>query len=259
MRAAGVIATLVALVGGPAAPASDGWIPGEHGEPSVRLTVQNWGEQVDLSMPGHAAWAHAAGLTHVTVTIDPGEAGLHGFYGRLRAPDAAGGELILYCGDEYHRILSPVVCGFDVPMSDGVNRLAFDLQSASFEGIRTEVGGIIGGTLAAVPVLEARHPDGRWGRIPPRLLPGFPGELRYRILNTGDLPFRVPGGCQADGTVWPYQQLLCPFRAPEPAYATAVWRAVPIAVLDPVGGSQMLRLAGQIDGPDAARPRGSRT
>jgi hypothetical protein len=255
--AAGAVAVLVALGGVPTAPAAGDWVPGEHGEPTVRITVQNWGEPADISEPGHAAWAHDSGLTHLTVTIAPGVQGLHGYYGRLRASDATGGELELYCGDEYHRIESPVVCGFDVPMSTGVNRIAFDLQSASFEGIRTTVGGVIGGELDAVPVLELRAPDGRWQTIPRSGLLAFAGApagtLRYRIMNTGDIPFRVPGSCQGEGTVWPYQQLLCPVPKHRPL-------AVPLDVHDPAGGTMALVLAGRAGAAPAgaeARPRGA--
>jgi hypothetical protein len=217
--------------------------------------VPNWGEPADVSQSGNAVWAHDSGLTHLTVTIDPGEQGLHGYYGRLRAPDAAGGELVLYCGDEYHRIESPVVCGFDVPMRTGVNRLEFDLQSASFEGIRTTVGGVIGGELDAVPVLEMRVADGRWQTIPRGGQPGFAGApagtLRYRILNTGDIPFRVPGSCQGEGTVWPYQQLLCSVREYRPYPVMGV-------VHDAAGGTVTLVLAGRGPSDSAeARPRGT--
>jgi hypothetical protein len=266
--AAGAVAVLVALGGVPAAPAVGGWVPGEHGGPTVRITVQNWGEDTDIAEPGHAAWAHDSGLTRLTVTIDPGAQGMHGYYGRLRAPDASGGELVLYCGDEYHRIESPVVCGFDVPMSSGVNRIVFDLQSASFEGIRTTVGGVIGGDLDAVPVLELRAPDGRWQAIPRGGLLGFAGApagtLRYRIMNTGDIPFRVPGSCQGEGTVWPYQQLLCPVREYRPYAGMAVGLAgpvvVPLDVRDPAGGTMTLVLAGRVAAPvegSDARPRGT--
>ena len=30
------------------------WVPGEHGGPTIHLSVENWGEHVDLSTPGVA-------------------------------------------------------------------------------------------------------------------------------------------------------------------------------------------------------------
>ena len=261
---AGVVAVLVALGGIPAAPAAGGWVPGEHGEATARITVENWGADVDIAEPGQAAWAHDTGITHVTVTIDPGMQGLHGSYGRLRAPDAAGDGLVEYCGDEYHQIESPVVCGFDVPMTTGINRISFDLQSASFAGIRTTEGAVIAGSMDAVPVLEVRLRDGQWQAVPPGGLLGFAGApaspLRYRIMNTGDIPFRVPSSCQGGGTVWPYQQLLCPIRSTRPAYGMSGPVAVPLDVHDPAGGAQTVLLAGRVGMPpvDAeVRPLGS--
>jgi len=238
------------------------WVPGEHGGPAIHLSVENWGEPVDLSTPGVPVWAHLGAngpSTHVTVRIDPGEGGLHGYYGRLTAPDAFGGPKIWYCGDEYRRIESYVICGFDVPMTRGLNHLTFDLQSAGFEGIRSQEGIVIGASLEMVPVLEARQDDGSWSVVPSGGAVEFRGEqtsaLRYRIMNTGDIPFRAPDTCQEGGTVWPYQQLLCTLRTPRPVFALAGDYRVPILLEDPVGGGASYMLEGSVVVPGMAFPR----
>jgi hypothetical protein len=236
-----------------AAPPERAWVPGEHGGTAIHLSIENWGEPVDLSTPGAAAWAHLGAngpTTHVTVRIEPGPNGLHGFYGRLTAPDAFGGPKVYYCGDEWHQIESFVLCGFDVPMTRGLNHLEFDLQSGSFEGIQTQVGIVIGASLDMTPVLEARVSDGSWDVVPSGGTVEVPGALssalRYRIMNTGDIPFRVPGACQEGGTVWPYQQLLCTLRTPRPGYSLAGDYQVPIRLEDPAGGIASLVLEGTV-------------
>lgn len=263
-------AVVVLLIGSTGAiPAATGggpgertWVPGEKGGVSIHLSVENWGEDVDLSTPGVAAWAHLGAngpTTHVTVRIEPGENPLHGFYGRLTAPDAFGGEEVYYCGDEWHQIESFVICGFDVPMTRGLNHLEFDLQSASFEGIRTQVGIVIGASLEMVPILEARQDDGSWMSVPSGGEIEMPGNqtssLRYRIMNTGDIPFRAPSACQEGGTVWPYQQLLCTLRSPRPVYALAGEYRVPIRLEDPVGGGASFLLEGTVAVPGVEFPR----
>lgn len=247
------------------APPAPTWVPGEHGGPTVRLSVENWGEETDLSTSAHAyARLGADGpATHITVTIEPPSSGMHGYYGRLTAPDAFGGEVIRYCGEEYMRIDSWVRCGFDIPISSGVNHLTFDLQSASWEGIVSKEGTIYGGRVGVVSVLEASLPYGNWALVPSDGALQLRGEqtsaLRYRIMNTGDLPFRVPDSCQPNGTVWPYQQLLCAVRSPRPVYALAGDYALPIDLLDPVGGGASFTIDGTLAvtgirvGPNRAR------
>jgi hypothetical protein len=215
------------------------------------MTIENWGVDTDLSTSA-AAFAHLGAngpTTHVTVTIAPPDGGMHGYYGRLTAPDAFGARLVLYCGDEYRRIESTVQCDFDVPMSSGVNHLTFDLQSASWEGIVSKEGRVIGGKVGRVSVLEAALPD-RWTVIPSTGTLTLRGEqtseLRYRILNTGTLPFRVPDSCQPGGTVWPNQQLLCQVRGPRPTFALEGDYSVPIELVDPVGGGASFTIDGSV-------------
>jgi hypothetical protein len=245
-----------------AAPPERTWVPGEHGGTSIHLSIENWGEDVDLSTPGVAAWAHLGAngpTTHVTVRIEPGANGLQGFYGRLTAPDAFGGPMVAYCGDEWHLIESYVLCQFDVPMTRGLNHLTFDLQSASFEGMQSQSGIVIGARLEMVPVLEVRNGDGSWSTVPSggriELQGAQTSALRYRIMNTGDIPFRAPGACQDGGTVWPYQQLLCTLRSPRPVYALAGEYRVPIELVDPVGGGASFLLEGTVAVPGVAFPR----
>jgi hypothetical protein len=247
---AGAVALL--LVSGVAAAPVDGSAALAGGAASIRMTILNWGEDVDLAGPG-AAYAVAgadAPATHVRVDITPPSSGLHGYYGRLTAPDAAGGEVKLYCGVEYMRVDSVQRCAFDVPMSAGVNRLIFDLQSASFDGIVREEGTVVGGRVGQVSVLEAALPYRNWALVPALDVLTIRGEntsaLRYRIMNTGDLPFRAPRSCQPDGTVWPYQQLLCPVRTPGPVYALAGDYAVPVQLQDPSGAVTSVTIAGHL-------------
>lgn len=268
MIAAAGVAALLLIGSGTAAPATAGeptWVPGEHGAPSIHLTVENWGDDVDLSTPGQAAWAHLAATepsTHVTITIEPPEGGMHGYYGRLKAPDALGGPKVWYCGDEYRRIESSVICAFDVPMTRGLNHLSFDLQSASFEGIVSQQGVVIGGSLGMVPVLEVREADGTWSVVPARGDIELPGAqtsgLRYRIMNTGDIPFKAPGSCLGDSTVWPYQQLLCTLRSPRPVFALAGDYRVPVRLEDAAGGGSSFLIEGSVDVPGVAFPRSQR-
>ncbi|HEX7834184.1 MAG TPA: hypothetical protein VF479_01810, partial [Pseudolysinimonas sp.] len=254
MNALAGVAALLLIGGTGVVPADPG--PQEPEAPSIHMTVENWGDDVDLATPGVAAWAHLAAngpSTHVTIRIEPGSEGLHGYYGRLKAPDAFGGPQVYYCGDEYHRIASFVLCAFDVPMSRGLNHLTFDLQSASFRGILSQEGIVIGASLAMIPILEVRDADGTWSVVPARGEVELPGAqtsaLRYRIMNTGDIPFRAPDSCQGDGTVWPYQQLLCTVRTPRPVFALAGDYRVPIELVDPVGGGASFEIQGRIAVP----------
>lgn len=251
---AGVLALL--LTGGtvlaPAQPGPRAWVPGEHGGPVITMSIVNWGDVVDIG-GAQAAYAHLGAngpTTRVTVEIQPPDRGMHGFYGRLTAPDAFGGERKLYCGDEYRRIDVLTSCFFDVPMSRGVNRLVFDLQSASWDGIVSAEGIVIGGAVGMVPVLEARLPSGEWTPVPRHGELELRGEetsaLRYRIMNTGDIPFRAPESCLPDGIVWPYQQLMCPVRSPRPAFALAGEFTVPIELEDPAGGGASFTIVGEI-------------
>jgi hypothetical protein len=68
-------------------------------------------------------------------------------------------------------------------------------------------------------------------------------------MNTGDIPFRAPDACQSGGTVWPYQQLLCPLRSPRPVYALAGEYRVPIVLEDPVGGGASFVIEGRVSVP----------
>jgi hypothetical protein len=240
---AGVLSAAL-LVGGAA------WVPGESGGPEIRLSVVNWGQDADLSTPVQA-YAHlgaTGAMTQVKVRITPPSSGMHGYVGRLTAPDAFGGELKLYCGDEYRRIDLVIYCRFDVPMSSGINHLRFDLQSPSWEGMVSKEGTVYGGRLGQVSVIEAALPYGNWALVPARSELALRGEqissLRYRIMNTGDLPFKVPDSCQPGGTVWPYQQLLCTVRGPRPVYALAGEYALPVELADPAGGGASFTLHG---------------
>jgi hypothetical protein len=247
---AGVIAVL--LVGAASAPAEPAWLPGEHGGADVRLTIENWGGDVDLS-GARQAYAHLGAngpTTHITVRITPPPGGMHGYSGRLRAPDAFGGELTLYCGDEYRRIEQPVFCGFDVPISSGLNRLTFDVQSASWEGRVEQTGTVFGGRVDQVSLLEARSPGGSWTVVPARGILRLPGAqnaaVRFRIMNIGDLPFRVPDSCQPDGIVWPGQQLLCGVYSSGSGPVLARAFRIPVQLVDPVGGGASYSITGTV-------------
>lgn len=228
------------------------WVPGEETEPTIAISVQNWGTEVVLGEPGAVAFAHLAAngpTTHVTVTVSPGRDGLQGYVGRLTAPDAFGGELLLYCGDETGRTESAVVCGFDVPMSRGPNRVRFDLQSASFAGIRTAEAVVHGGVLEQLAFFEVQV-GGSWVPVTGdtvRLPGGSTSALRYRLFNTGDIPFRATTSCQPDGTVWPSQQLVCPVRGPRPVYALMGGHTVAMRLEDPVGGGAAYSVAVEIE------------
>lgn len=260
---AGAIALLLAgsTVIAPA-PAPHTWQPGEDGGPVIQMSIVNWGEDVDLS-GGVMAYAHLGGngpMTHIKVNITPPSSGMHGYYGRLTAPDAFGGEVKLYCGNEYMRVDSVQRCFFDVPMSSGLNHLRFDLQSASWRGIVTETGLVTGGRVGQVAVLEAALPYKNWALVPTDDVLAIRGEntsaLRYRIMNTGDLPFKVPDSCQPGGTVWPYQQLLCQVRGDRPVYALAGDYSIPVTLIDPTGAETAFTIDGHLraKGIDAVAP-----
>lgn len=267
MTLAGAVAVL--LVGSAAiapAPLPHTWQPGEPGGPTIELSIVNWGEDVDLSQPV-GAYAHLGAngpTTHVKVTLTPPSSGMHGFYGRLTAPEAFGGEQRLYCGDEYRRIDLVTYCFFDVPMSRGINHLTFDLQSASWRGIVTQTGIVLGASVGKVAVLEANLPYGNWALVPGQGSLKLRGEqnsaLRYRIMNTGDMPFRAPESCQPEGIVWPYQQLLCAYRGARPVFALAGDYGIPIVLEDPVGAEASFVLEGHLVvkgigvGPNTAGP-----
>ena len=245
---AGAIALLL-VSGTPIAPAT---VTPFGSEATIEMSIVNWGQDVDLAGPV-TAYAHLGAngpATHIKVDITPPSSGMHGYYGRLTAPDAFGGELKLYCGNEYMRVDSVQRCFFDVPMSGGINRIRFDLQSASWKGIITQEGTVTGGRVGQVAVLEAALPYRNWAYVPPDDILSIRGEqtssLRYRIMNTGDLPFRVPDSCQPDGTVWPYQQLLCEVSGQRPVYSLAGDYAIPIELEDPVGGGASFTIDGHL-------------
>lgn len=251
---AGAVAVLLSSSAAiaPATPAPRTWQPGEPGGPTIQMSIVNWGTDVDLA-GSSAAYAHLGAngpLTHVKVEITPPSSGMHGYYGRLTAPDAFGGELKLYCGDEYRRIDLVQRCYFDVPMTRGINHLTFDLQSASWDGIVTQEGVVRGGSVGMVSVLEAMLPYRNWELVPADGEVAIRGEvtsaLRYRIMNTGDMPFRAPESCRPDSIVWPYQQLLCQVRSPRPVYALAGDYSFPVYLEDPVGGGASFSLRGSV-------------
>jgi len=268
---AGLISVLLVAGagGGPVSPVERASTADAPAGPVIHLSVVNWGDDVDLSSDIEA-WAHLGAngpTTRVKVRIQPPSSGMHGYYGRLTAPDAFGGEQKLYCGEEYRRIDSVTYCFFDVPMSRGVNHLRFDLQSASWKGIVSQEGTVTGGQVGQVSVLEARLPYDNWALVPTdeplRLRGEQTSALRYRIMNTGDLPFRVPDSCGPSGTVRPYQQLVCAVRSPRPVFALAGDYAIPIELKDPFGGGAAFTIDGTLEvknievRPNAARPERS--
>jgi hypothetical protein len=261
LLAGAVAALLLGSTAAAPAPEPRAWVPGEHGSASIRMSIVNWGQDVDLSGTA-AAYAHLGAngpSTKVRVDITPPSSGMHGFYGRLTAPDAFGGELVLYCGDEYRRIDSVQRCFFEVPMTRGINHLTFDLQSASWKGIISEEGVVHGASVGMSAVLEAALPYGNWAKVPADDALALRGEqtseLRYRIQNTGDMPFRAPGSCLPDGTVWQYQQLVCTVRSLRPVYALAGDYAVPIVLADPVGGGASFSIEGHLVARNATSVR----
>lgn len=253
---AGVVAVLLtgstAIVPAGAGPVPHDWQPGDHGGPIITMSIENWGEDVDLAgtAPAYALIGANGPMTHVKVEIQPPSSGMHGYFGRLTAPQAFGGELKLYCGDEFRRIDLMQRCYFDIPVSRGINHLTFDLQSASWEGIVSQEGTIHGGSIGYVSVLEAMLPYRNWQLVPSGETVAIRGEvtsaLRYRIMNTGELPFRAPDSCLPDAIVWQYQQLLCQVRGPRPVFALAGDYSFPVDLVDPVGGTKSVSLDGGV-------------
>lgn len=227
------------------------------GDEGVSLTVRNWGDDVSLLDAAKPGWAHLAaqaGPTMVTVRIATTEATplFRGYVLKLTAPDSFGGRQELYCSDQYHVIESSVECTFGVEVTRGVNDLHVVFQAGNMrEGVEAH-GQLRGAELEVVRGLEVRIADDGWMPVGARGVDVAPGAqtsaLRFRLLNTGDIPFRVVDGCQP-GTVWPDQQIVCPVRAPRPAFALAGDYEIPVKIEDPAGGIAALTVTGTIRVP----------
>ncbi len=224
------------------------------GDPRISLTVVNWGEPATLLDPARPAWAHLAANaapTTLTVTVRAdGEAFRGGYALRLTAPDAFGGEAEFVCADQYRVIESAIRCSFPVPITRGVNDIHVVFQSGDMdEGIEAH-GQIRGAELDVVSIVEVKDPNAGWFAVRSgsevQLFGALTSSLRYRLLNTGDIPFRLTsGGCQS-GTVYPDQQLLCTLRGPRPAYALAGDYVKPIRLEDPAGGQAAFDLEASV-------------
>lgn len=224
------------------------------GDPRISLTVVNWGKPATLLDPARPAWAHLAANsapTKVTVTVrTDGEAFRGGYALRLTAPDAFGGEAEFVCTDQYRVIDTKVQCSFPVPITRGVNDIYVVFQSGDMDEGLDAHGEIRGAELQVVSIVEVKDPNAGWFAVRSgsevQLFGALTSALRYRLLNTGDIPFRLIGdGCKS-GTVYPDQQLLCTLRGPRPAYALAGDYLKPIRLEDPAGGQAAFYLEASV-------------
>lgn len=227
------------------------------GDPRISLTVVNWGEPATLLDPAQPAWAHLAANaapTNVTVTVRAdGEAYRGGYALRLTAPDAFGGEAEFVCSDQYQVIETQVRCTFPVPITRGINDIYVVFQAGSMDDGIDAHGQVRGAELQVVSFIEVKDPNAGWFAVRSgaevRLFGALTSSLRYRLLNTGDIPFRLTSdGCRS-GTVYPDQQLLCTLRGPRPAYALAGTYDKSIRLEDPAGGQSAFDLTASVRVP----------
>lgn len=241
----------------PAAPIAGDRLPDAPigGDPRISVTVVNWGEPVTLLDQSQPAWAHLAANaapTNVTVTVRTDGDIFRGYVLKLTAPDAFGGSQDFVCSDQYQVIESEVQCTFPVPVTRGVNDLYVVFQAGNMDDGLQAHGQLRGAELQVVTLVEVKTADAGWTSVsearPVTLKGSQTSALRYRLLNTGDIPFQVSNGCQS-GTVYPDQQLLCTLRGPRPGYALAGIYDERIRLEDPAGGQASFELKAAVRVP----------
>ena len=249
---AAVLATMGAVggavggagVGAPHGPGSTGESDAPaSGDPIISMTVDNFGEPVSTLDPSHPAWgrlALAGGPQIVTLTVATNGEHFLGYAARLTAPDAPGAQENFVCADENHVIESKVTCQFEVPMAAGENHLDVVFQALN-ESEPTEAHGVVrAGALQSRAGLQVQQPDGRWINVPDggntEVRAALPGAVRYVVLNTGQIPFRVAGSC-SETALHPDGVLVCPLRASRPGIALGGDYRIPVRIVDAGGGT----------------------
>jgi hypothetical protein len=198
----GVVAVLLAIggavlpVSGPPQPD----LPTSSGL-SVTMTAVNDGHPVSLLDQANPGWAHPGlGNTEkVTVTVHLAGALVHHWRSHLDAPDAFQGLELQDCHGDEQAPPSEVSCVFDVSVTAGLNHLQFRFSADDDDVVASASGYLMGGSVGWNAGWEMLDATGQWSAISHDeviALPAtLPSALRYVVINSGQVPFRVIDGC----------------------------------------------------------------
>ncbi|CAN5141316.1 hypothetical protein BH11ACT3_BH11ACT3_18080 [soil metagenome] len=213
------------------------------GEPTIEMTVDNWGEPVSTLDPDEHAWGRIfeAGtpesVTTLRVTIDTGGGTFMGYAAHLSSPDLAF-DNDQYCADENHTITSSVTCSFTLALAEGPNRLDFVFQANNADaGVRAQ-GIVYGGVASQISAFQVQDTYRAWrfvgdgGRV---ALPATQrSAVQYLLENTGTMPLRLPGSC-SHSLLYPGSQLVCPVRSARPGAVLGGPYRLELQIVDPTG------------------------
>lgn len=244
----GVLALLLALIpgaGGVVGSAAAGPSqpdPSTGSGPSVTMTVINDGHPVSLRDQAHPGWAHTGigDVEKVTVTVHLAGASVHQWRSHLEAPDAFQALVLQDCRGDEQAPPEEVSCVFPVSAAPGLNQLHFTFTADDGRVEADAVGWLMGGEIGWSAGWEVLDATSQWSAIsrdqgielPATLL----SALRYVVINTGGMPFRVINGC--DGKeLGAGAQLICPVRGVRPVQSLAGTYRQLLRLDDAVGGT----------------------
>ena len=244
----GVVALLLALL--PGAVAAAGPVPAGPPQPdpqtgpelSVTMTVVNDGHPVSLLDQTHPGWAHTGtGVAEkVTVTVHLAGTSVHQWQSHLEAPDAFQGLALQDCRGDEEAPPEEISCVFPVSAATGPNLLHFAFTADDGRVVADADGYLMGGGLGWRAGWEVLDATGQWSEIARDQVIELPATLqsalRYVVINSGSMPFRVTNGCD-DKELTVGAQLICPVRGVRPVQSLAGVYQQRLRLEDAVGGT----------------------
>ena len=230
-----VVAGAVVPVSGPPQPD----LPTSGGV-SVTMTVVNNGHPVSLLDQANPGWAHTGvGVSEkVTVTVHLPGASVHHWQSHLDAPEAFQGRELQDCRGDEEAPPHDVSCVFDVSVVEGMNLLPFHFTADGGNVVASAIGYLMGGALAWTAGWEVLDATGQWSAISHDELIELPATLssalRYVVINSGQVPFRVVDGC-GQRVIVAGAQLVCLLRGVRPVQSLAGDYLKPLNLVDVVG------------------------
>jgi MYXO-CTERM domain-containing protein len=237
----------VAVGAGPALPSSDLPSASGSGSPSgISLTAVNDGRPASLLDAAHPVWGHAdpATPTPVTVAAFVPDGQAHLWTITVDLPNAPGGGASVSCAGGGVEPRAQVGCVVSIPLALGLNLVEV---TAVIDGrtVASADGIILGGALAAEALYEVLDATGHWTSLAADQAVTLPATeqtgLRYVVINTGTIPFRLVGGCD-DRPLLEHQRVTCPVRGVRPAQSVAGRYRHHLEIRDVVGASRSFEL-----------------